>query len=84
MPAKEELAHLRQPPRLVYFSMASDPFLPAPRVLDDMYEIMATLLDWGAALPILSAVSDVMGSWFATPRTPSVPKSLLIWPPFLS
>ena len=32
---------------------------------------------WAAALPIRSAISEVMGSWFATPRTPSVPKSFL-------
>jgi DNA repair photolyase len=49
---KEELVRLRQPPRLVYFSTASEPFLPAPRVLEDMREIMATLLEWGAALLI--------------------------------
>lgn len=51
---KEELARLRQRPRLVYFSTASEPFLPAPRVLDDMHEIMATLLEMGAALLISS------------------------------
>jgi DNA repair photolyase len=49
---KEELARLRQRPRLVYFSTASEPFLPAPRVMDDMHEIMATLLETGAALLI--------------------------------
>jgi DNA repair photolyase len=51
---KEELARLRQRPRLVYFSTASEPFLPAPRVLDDMHEIMTTLLESGAALLISS------------------------------
>jgi len=49
---QEELARLRQQPRLVYFSTASEPFLPAPRVLDDMNEIMAILLESGAALLI--------------------------------
>lgn len=39
-------------PRLVYFSTACEPFVPAPRVLDDLYEIMAALLDAGAALVI--------------------------------
>ncbi len=31
-----------------------------------------------AALPMRIAISEVMGSWFATPLTPSVPKSFLI------
>ena len=51
---KEELARLRRKPRLVYFSTASEPFLAAPQVLDDMHEIMATLLEMGAALLISS------------------------------
>ena len=55
---KEELARPRDVrrertlPRLVYFSTASEPFVPAPRVLDDLYEIMAALLDAGAALVV--------------------------------
>lgn len=48
----QELAHLRRQPRLVYFSTASEPFLPAPRVLDEMHAIMTTLLKTGAALLI--------------------------------
>lgn len=48
----QELARLRRPPRLVYFSTASEPFLPAPRVLDEMHAIMALLLQSGAALLI--------------------------------
>ena len=55
---KDELAGVRQSsrshemPRLVYFSTASEPFVPAPRILDDLYEIMAALLEVGAALVI--------------------------------
>lgn len=48
----QELARLRRPPRLVYFSTTSEPFLPAPRVLDEMHAIMTTLLKTGAALLI--------------------------------
>lgn len=48
----QALAHLRRPPRLVYFSTASEPFLPAPLVLGEMYSIMASLLQTGAALLI--------------------------------
>ncbi len=48
----QELVHLRRSPRLVYFSTASEPFLPAPRVLEEMHSIMATLLQTGAALLI--------------------------------
>ena len=50
--ARPGQARLRQPPRLVYFSTASEPFLPAPRVLDDMHAIMAALLEAGSALLI--------------------------------
>ena len=39
-------------PRLVYFSTASEPFVPAPGILDDLYEIMAALLEVGTALVI--------------------------------
>ena len=55
---KDELVRMRQSsrshetPRLVYFCTASEPFVPAPRILDDLYEIMAALLDTGAALVI--------------------------------
>ena len=38
--------------RLVYFSTASEPFVPAPGILDDLYEIMAALLEVGTALVI--------------------------------
>ena len=34
-----------------------------------------------AALPMRIAISEVMGSWFATPLTPSVPKSFFICSP---
>jgi DNA repair photolyase len=49
---REELARLRQRPRLVYFSTATEPFLAIPQILDVQYEIMATLLDCGIALLI--------------------------------
>jgi len=39
-------------PRLVYFSTASEPFVPAPGILDDLYEIMAALLEVGTALVV--------------------------------
>ena len=38
---------------------------------------------WAAARPMRIAISLVMGSWFATPRTPSVPKSFFMVAPFL-
>lgn len=48
----DELARLKEPPRLTYFSTASEPFLPAPRVLEDLLAIMEALLDVGSALLI--------------------------------
>lgn len=49
---RTDLARLREKPRLVYFSTASEPFLPVPRILEHLREIMATLLEAGAALLI--------------------------------
>jgi len=49
---REELARPRSAPRLVYFSTASEPFVPAERVLDDLFAIMALLLERGVALLI--------------------------------
>lgn len=49
---REELPRLREKPRLVYFSTASEPFLPVERIMNDQYEIMASLLDCGAQLLI--------------------------------
>lgn len=41
---KKSLPRMRKKPELVYFSTASEPFLPIERILDDLYEIMSMLL----------------------------------------
>lgn len=43
---------MREKPQLVYFSTACEPFLPVGPILDDLYEIMALLLEAGAFLLI--------------------------------
>jgi len=42
---KKELPRKRKKPRLVYFSTASEPFLPVPPILEDLYRIMEILLE---------------------------------------
>lgn len=49
---KKELARPRPKPRKVYFSTASEPFLPVPPLLRDLREIMAMLLACGVELVI--------------------------------
>ncbi|MBN1903207.1 radical SAM protein [Candidatus Sumerlaeota bacterium] len=49
---KTELPRKRQTPRVVYFSTASEPFLPIPPILDQMFDIMRLLLDNGIYLLI--------------------------------
>lgn len=44
---QRELARKRRQPELVYFSTASEPFLPAPSILDGVYNIMRLLLEQG-------------------------------------
>lgn len=61
---REELPRLREKPRLVYFSTASEPFLPVTRIMDDQLEIMAQLLDFGAEL--LISTKGVIERRFAT------------------
>lgn len=51
---RKELAGQRQKPHLVYFSTASEPFLPVPQILDDLHAIMAMLLEADAGLVISS------------------------------
>jgi DNA repair photolyase len=62
-----ELARPRVTPRLVYFSTASEPFVPAERVLDDLFAIMALLLERGTALLISTkgVIPDRFGALFA-------------------
>jgi DNA repair photolyase len=49
---REELPRMRQRPRLVFFSSASEPFLPVDRILHDLYDIMKLLLESGSELLI--------------------------------
>lgn len=49
---KDELTKMRERPRIVYFSTATEPFLTVPKILDVQYEIMATLLEAGVRLII--------------------------------
>ncbi|MEN6625341.1 MAG: radical SAM protein [Candidatus Sumerlaeia bacterium] len=51
---KQELKRMREAPRLVYFSTASDPFVPAAPIQNDLYDMMSMLLDCGTALIISS------------------------------
>ena len=51
---KEELPKKRKMPELVYFSTASEPFLPVEPVLENMYDIMQLLLHNGIFLLISS------------------------------
>lgn len=49
---KKELARKRDHPKLVYFSTASEPFLPAQSILDEIHKIMSLLLDRGVFILI--------------------------------
>ncbi len=49
---ESELLRKRRKPCLVYFSTASEPFLPVPRILSDLYRIMRLLLDYGVFILI--------------------------------
>lgn len=42
---RKELPRKRKKPVMVYFSTASEPFLPVPEILDQMYGIMELLLE---------------------------------------
>lgn len=49
---RRELDAMREKPTMVYFSTASEPFLPVPGVLDQVHAVMELLLDAGSRLLI--------------------------------
>jgi len=49
---KKSLPRMRRKPELVYFSTASEPFLPVERILNDLYEIVSLLLRYGVFILI--------------------------------